>query len=101
MTKLYIREYESPQGMAGFPFPVGDESTESGFDQVVDYTAGVTSSVAFRSITRLVRLHTDAICSVAFGPNPTATTSNQRMAAGQTEYKFVRPGDKVSAVTNT
>jgi len=48
-----------------------------------------------------VRLHADSVCSVLFGTNPTATTANARMAAGQTEYFGVAPGMKVSVIANT
>jgi hypothetical protein len=48
-------------------------------------------------------LHTDSICSISFGTNPTATTSTARMAAGQTEYHGVPVGLSymVAAVSNT
>jgi hypothetical protein len=62
-----------------------------------------TQSAAFNVKTRMVRLHTDAICSVIFGRNPSATTSSRRMVAGATEY-FAVPADgtfKVAVVSNT
>jgi hypothetical protein len=42
----------------------------------------------------------DSICSVSFGTTPTATTSDPRMAAGQTEFHGVPVGAgfKVSAI---
>lgn len=101
MSKLYISEFESPGGQAGFPFPVAGEYGNTTDQTPVDYNAGEAKSAAFAATTKLVRIHTDAICSIKFGTAPTATTSNRRMAAGQTEYYFVRPSDKVSAITNT
>ncbi len=70
--------------------------------QTVSYTTHAESST-FNAKTRLVRLHTDSICSFVFGTAPSATTSDSRMAAGQTEYHGVRLGQslKVSAVANT
>jgi hypothetical protein len=63
-------------------------------------TAGVSS--AFNTKTNLVRVHADGICSYLFSSAGTsATTANPRLAAGTTEYFSVRPGDKISAVTNT
>ena len=47
-----------------------------------------------------VRVHADAICSIKFGSAPVATTANMRLAANQTEYFQVSPGDKVSVITN-
>jgi hypothetical protein len=72
-------------------------------EQVVDYTGGVASSAAFNAKTRLVRIAADSICSILFGTAPTAATTNQRFAAGQTDYKGVPigAGFKVSAITNT
>jgi len=51
----------------------------------------------------MVRIHTDSICSIEFGANPTATTSTPRMVAGQTEYHGVPVGQSymVAAITNT
>lgn len=59
------------------------------------------SSNPFNLNTHFIRVHVDAICSVAIGGNPTATTSNKRMAADQTEYWGVRPGDILSVISNT
>lgn len=101
MSKLYISEFENPGGAAGFPFPVASEFGNTTDQEPVDYSGGAAASAAFAATTTLVRIHTDAVCSIKFGTAPTATTSNRRMAAGQTEYYFVRKNDKVSAVINT
>jgi len=69
-------------------------------EQVVVFS-GEAKSSAFNQFTRLVRLHSDAICSVKFGKNPTATTDSRRMSAGVTEYFAVESGFKVSAIANT
>lgn len=58
-------------------------------------------SAAFNDNTRLVRVHTDAAIRIAFGANPTAASTSQRMAAGQTEYFGVRPGEKAAVITTT
>lgn len=104
MAKLYITEYAQ----------IGVDSLDRGVlapqdppivEQVIDYSGGEAKSSAFNADTRLVRIHTDAICSVLFGANPTASTSNQRLAASQTQFHAVRPdktsGLKVSAISNT
>jgi hypothetical protein len=102
MTKLYVTEY------AGLmPSPVGGQGQiplePPLAEQVVDYTGGVATSAAFNSKTRLVRIETDATCSVVFGTAPTATTSNGRFAANGVEFRGVPIGQsfKVSAITNT
>lgn len=98
MSKLYIAEFSgvaltASDGAAIAPMPAINE-------QVVDFTAGATASAAFNAATRIVRIHTDAICSLAFGPTPVATVANARLIAGQTEYFGVVPGQKVSAIVN-
>ena len=96
MATLYITEYADIRGNASFVPPVAE--------QAVVFTTS-TQSAAFNANTRFVRLHTDAICSIQFGENPTATTGHARMAINQTEYFAVRHGkataDKVAVVTNT
>ena len=99
-SKLYITEYEDPHSSASFPMQVGMEDGNS-TDQVVDYSGGAAASAAFGARTRFIRLHTDSICSIKFGTAPTAATTNRRLAANQTEYYGVRPGDKVSGIINT
>lgn len=72
-------------------------------EQTVAIGGSSTQSSAFNTRTRYVRLHTDAICSVLFGTNPTVTAAKARMNAGDTEY-FAVPQDqlyKVAVITNT
>jgi hypothetical protein len=92
MGKLYITEFRD--------YDAQSARAPAAAEQVVTYTT-TTQSAAFGADTRLVRIHTDSICSIAFGLNPTATTSTARLAAGQTEYFAVEPGMKVAAVSNT
>lgn len=105
-TKLYITEYAQ----------LGVDSLSRGqlcpqepaiATQVISYAAGAAASAAFNPDTKLVRIHTDSICSVLFGVAPVATVNHPRMAAGQTEYRAVgnpQAGGtplKVSAISNT
>ena|ERR1700680_1405299 len=101
MALLYITEYESIT-----PTSEGGAAQIPREPAVVDQAPIAISgsslqSVAFGKTTNYVRLHCDAICSVKFGANPTATASNQRMAASQTEFKGVTPGYKVAVITNS
>ena len=65
-------------------------------------TIGVTTqSAAFNAATKMVRLHAEAACCVEFGADPIATTDNMRLAAGQTEYFGVSPGQKLAVITFT
>lgn len=100
MATLYITEYAAP-GRSGGLFPLAMEPANT--IQTVSYTGTAGQSAAFKTNTTFVRIHTDGICSILFGTNPTATTSHSRMVAGQTEY-FAVPSNlsyKVSAVVNT
>lgn len=98
MAKVYVAEFEtmgsasagSPQ-VAAMP-PIAE--------QTVNITTE-TDSNAFNANTRFIRVHADAICSIAIGAAPTASTSTLRLAADQTEYFGVQPGHKISVITNT
>lgn len=101
MSKLYITEYaDMAQTVRGGAQVAAQPSVAN---QVIDYSAGVASSAAFNALTTYVRIHTDAICSIAFGTAPTATTASKRLAADNTEYFGVPIGQsfKVSAIANT
>lgn len=111
MATLYITEFQA-LGQAGLPTngygPNGPTQAAQqppvAADQTVAIAAGSASSAAFNAATVLVRLHTDAICSVLFGlpgATPTALTTSARMVAGQTEYFGVLPGMKVAVIANT
>jgi hypothetical protein len=92
MAKLYVTEYAGHDAYSGQEPPI----TEQAFT-----FSSSTQSNAFAERTMLVRIHTDAICSIAFGADPTATTDSRRMVAGATEYFAVSRGLKVAAVANT
>lgn len=101
MSTLYITEY-ADLGTHTMN-PLNDPQEPELNTQTVAIGASSTQSSALKNNTQMVRVHTDSICSVLFGNNPTATTSNRRMVAGQTEY-FRIPVDsslKVAVITNT
>lgn len=101
MAKLYISEYAGQtRDLGGQVVPVGDEPTLVEQTPVAISGSSAVSS-AFNSKTRFVRIHTDAICSVKFGTSPTATVNDKRLAADQTEYFGVQPGQKVAVTPNT
>jgi hypothetical protein len=105
MTKLYVSEYARMTQAGGPGNSVVQAPEEPPLAvQVVDFTSGAAQSASFNPKTRFVRLQADAICSVRFAANPTATVNDARLAAGQTELRGI-PLDgsaaKVSAIANT
>ncbi len=102
MATLYIAEYQqltpAPPGAQG-QFQMEPPIAQ----QTVAIGASSTQSAAFNPLTRFVRLHTDAICSVNFGTNQTAAATNARMAANTTELHGVPVNQafKVAVITNT
>jgi len=101
MAVLYITEYAriatDPDGNLAMSLepPMAE--------QTVSITGSSTQSSAFQTATKYVRLHTDAICSVLLGQNPTALSTSGRMAANQTEYRSVPQGwnFKVAVISNS
>ena len=103
MTTLYVTEYATG-GFAQVGGAVVQTPHEPPLaEQVISIGSGSVQSNAFNAQTTLVRLHTDSICSVLFGTSPTATASNQRFAANQTEYKTVPKGQsyKIAVIENS
>jgi hypothetical protein len=57
-------------------------------------------SAPLSNATRIVRLKAEANCCVVWGqPEQTATTNHILIAAGETEYFGVAPGDEISCIT--
>lgn len=101
MAVCYITEFaEQPVLAGGHSLPVGMQPAVA--EQVVAITTNTQSS-AFNAKTAFVRIHVDAICSIEFGTNPTASTTTARMAANSTEYFAVPKGlsYKVAVITNS
>jgi len=94
MAKVYVAEF------AAIDLNVAREPPLA--EQVVAIGGGsVQCSNAFHASTRVIRVHTDAICSIAIGGNPTATANTRRMPANATEYFGVEGGQKMAVITNT
>jgi hypothetical protein len=97
---LYIAEYANmgaaPNATPQMPMdpPLAQQTVAIG--------ASSAQSAFLQAGTRFVRLHADVVCSVTFGPNPTATATAARLAANQTEYRAVPEGGsfKVAVITN-
>lgn len=105
MAVLYITEYaNSGRELKKNIVQSAEEPRLAG--QTIAIGAGSVQSANLNAKTRLIRVHTDAICSVAIGANPTAVATDMRLAANQTEYialtpELVKAGCKVAVITNT
>lgn len=102
MPTVYITEYaRQARDASGFLMVVADEPPVA--NQTVAIGATSAQSNAFNDLTRFVRVSTDAVCSIAFGANPTATATTRRMPANTTEYFGVPQGGayKIAVITNT
>lgn len=100
MASLYISE---------FPHGVSTDGTmkpeflpqPSLVDQKLTIGAGSVQSAAFSGTTRFVLLQADAVCSILFGANPTASAANMRVPAGVYIIFGVAPGEIVAVITNS
>jgi len=108
MATLYIREYAQlgvvPAKFGAFTALQAGQESLAVTDQTVAIATGTSSiSAAFQSSTTMVRLHCDTICSFVFVATSTGTasTTNARLAANQTEYFGVIPGSYVAVVGNS
>lgn len=61
-------------------------------------TPSSVQSAAFEDVTKFVRVHTDTTIRIAFGADPTASSTSQRMVANSTEYFGVTPGIKAAVI---
>lgn len=102
MPTLYISEFtqEAIDAM-GREVPVAKAPPVA--NQAITISGSSAQSATLNASTTLVRLHTDANCSVLFGTNPTATTSSPRLATNQTEYFGVQAnsGLKIATILNS
>jgi hypothetical protein len=93
---LYITEFSGPPAVSVYYQAANAPAVAN---QTVAIAGASAQSAVFSSTTKLVRIHTDVACMVNVGgTNPTATTSNMRLAAGQTEYFVVVPGQRLAVI---
>lgn len=97
MASLYIAEFERPRDgrvNIGNAPPIAE--------QKITISGSSTASAAFQATTRLVRIHTDAICSIKFGATaPTVDNTSMRLPADTIEYFSVNNNSFVSVISNT
>lgn len=97
MATLYVTEFGATAGS----IPIARAPAIA--SQTVAMSTTSAQSAAFNAATVFVRVHTDAICSIALSTDPTATQALLRLAADQTEYFGVPPSAsfKVAGITNS
>jgi hypothetical protein len=98
MATTYLREYADIAVTSSKYAQAGAEPAIE--DQTVTTSGASTQSAAFNADTRLIAVAapaTQAVCCL-FGANPTATTSNFRLAAGSLTFFGVKPGHKVAFI---
>lgn len=100
MAVLYISEFSNGASVIGTAL-VAMMPQPSITDQTVAISGSSAQSAAFNARTRAVLLSADAICSIAFGANPTATATNLRLPANTIIAFAVVPGQKVAVISNT
>lgn len=82
---LFITEYSSlARDTYDYGMPAGLEP--SLVDQSFTVTGTSAQSAVFNSQTSFVMVHAQEAACLQWGTNPTAVTSKQRMAAGETRY---------------
>jgi hypothetical protein len=95
MAVVTITEYGNTNREQSLP-----DSTRDVVDQTaLTSFASSTQSAAFAAATTVVVVSTDtAIHARVGGTNPTATTSSQYIAAGQSFSWYVKGGDKLAVI---
>lgn len=103
---LYIVEYDKlgreDYAGPGVAIQVGLEPAIA-VQTPVAIGASSLQSVEFNKETRLVLLHTNAICHIRFGTDPAASTNSLRLPADSTVYFGVKKDSrlKVAVITGT
>lgn len=101
MATAYLREYANIAHTSSMAVQAGAEPALT--DQTVTTSASSAQSNAFNANTTVLAISTpaaQAVC-VAFGDNPTATTSNLRLPANSLFFFGVRAGQKVALIDVT
>lgn len=94
MATLYLTQYDQlAKEEYGPPVPTGQEPSLG--DSVLAISGANEVSPTLHPRTRFVMVHTDVVCHIAFGTDPTATTSNRRLPADSTIFYGVGPETKL------
>lgn len=105
MAVLYISEYRrigrEPHGGPGTTIPSPLEPSLR--NQTVAIGATSAQSLQLDNETTLVLVSTDAVCSIKFGEDPVAKSTDLRMPADSGQFFAVSPNSKlkIAVITNT
>lgn len=99
MTTCYINEYPDAAIRQGTASPGLDMPPV--VSQTVAIGGGSLQSAVWNSKTRLVGVSVDAVASVEFGANPTATATSFRLPANTITFWRVTAGQRMAVITNT
>jgi hypothetical protein len=100
MATIYVTEFTSLGSAQGGAAQIASRPAVARQSMAIT-GASTTLAAPFGTQTRFIRVHTDAICSIAVSKTPTAVTTYDRMNAGDTEYFGVVPGDILAVIANT
>ena len=100
MATLYITEFGGIKPDANGRSPQAMQVPAIA-EQTVAIGAASAKSSVFNSGTKMVRIVSDATCSILFGADPTATAVKMRISADSPEYFMTMPGHKVAVITNS
>lgn len=105
MASLYITECSQIANIPNAYYAMAPSMPPQA-EQKLTITTTSTASNTFTANTYFVIVETDATCSLAWSTGSgtasiaTATTSAQRMAAGEVRFYGVNPGFSLSVVSN-
>lgn len=101
MAFAYVTEYaRAAQVENGQALQVGAEPPLAAYQ--VGNAGASTQGAVFNAKTKFIMVHADSICSYKIGANPTAVTTEGRMALGETRFFGVAGGtDRIAFVLNS
>lgn len=97
MATLYISEFRNTSTIATHRPPI--PGTPALAEQNIGISASSAASAAFTANTHMVMINCDVACSLGWGG--AAVTASHRLAANETRFYGVLPGDTVSVIANT
>jgi hypothetical protein len=99
MATLYVTEYSLNGWVQTPPITAPPlQSIQADYNVAIGGTS--TPSPAFQAATGVIQINCDAACSIAYGGSPTAVVTAHRMAANETRFYLVKPGDKLAVIAN-